>query len=281
MPRAPILFSILFSILFAAITASLFTTANAANICTLFTEPSSGTVRYESGDCDTRATPASTFKIALALMGYDAGYLKDANEPRLPYRDEYVDWGGADWTQDTDPQRWLTYSVVWYSRQITKALGTDTLTRYAADFNYGNADFSGDQGKNNGLERAWIESSLKISPREQTAFLTRLTDKKLPISAEAMVRTQNIINTVELDNGWTIYGKTGSAYPRYKDGSFNRSRMRGWFVGWAEKDDKTLVFTSLNQDQNRTKGPAGQRAKLAFIKQWKDALSELGNTTAD
>jgi beta-lactamase class D len=56
----------------------------------------------------------------------------------------------------------MKHSVVWFSQQIAQYLGQGRLQQYATQFGYGNADFSGDSGKNNGLERAWISSSLKI-----------------------------------------------------------------------------------------------------------------------
>ncbi len=61
----------------------------------------------QEGDCATRVTPASTFKIAISLMGFDSGFLKDAHTPTLPYREGYVDWGGAEWLKPTDPTRWI------------------------------------------------------------------------------------------------------------------------------------------------------------------------------
>lgn len=248
---------------------------SAKNICTLIADAKSGEILSEQGDCTTRVTPASTFKIALAVMGYDAGFLTDAHTPRLPYKTDYVAWGGANWTQSTDPERWLKYSVVWYSQNITKALGQETLEHYARAFQYGTADFSGDAGKDNGLERAWIESSLKISPREQIAFLSGLVNHTLPVRAEAINKTQLIVDKVHLENGWTLHGKTGSAYPRHKDGSFNRAHARGWFVGWAERDGITLVFARLNQDEKRTSPSSGLRARQDFIEHWPALVGSL------
>ncbi|MFF7706515.1 penicillin-binding transpeptidase domain-containing protein [Pseudomonas sp. NPDC007930] len=48
--------------------------AQAKTLCTLITDASSGQVLQHTGDCTTRVTPASTFKLALSLMGFDAGY---------------------------------------------------------------------------------------------------------------------------------------------------------------------------------------------------------------
>ena len=74
------------------------------------------------------------------------------------------DRGGANWTKDTDPADWMRYSVVWYSQRITHAIGAESLARHTRDYAYGNADFSGDPGFDNGLKRAWIASSLRLSP---------------------------------------------------------------------------------------------------------------------
>ncbi|TGU56394.1 class D beta-lactamase, partial [Mesorhizobium sp. M2D.F.Ca.ET.147.01.1.1] len=93
---------------------------------------------------------------------------------------------------------------------------------------YGNADVSGSAGKNAGLTNSWVDSSLEISPVEQTAFLRRLLDGKMPVSAKALEMTKAIIPSFRA-GGWTVQGKTGStARDRNK-------RSLGWFVGWAEK----------------------------------------------
>jgi beta-lactamase class D len=239
--------------------------AEARTICTLVADAADGKVITEDGDCRTRVTPASTFKIPLALMGFDSGFLQDAHAPVLPFKPGYPDFGGANWTQPTEPTRWMKYSVVWYSQQITKALGAERLGRYAESFGYGNADFSGDPGKNNGLERAWIISSLKVSPREQVAFLARLVNRTLPVTPETIEKVDAIVEHRPIGEGWEAHGKTGMAYPRKPDGTFDESRAYGWFVGWAVKDDRTLVFARLIQDDQKEEGTAGNRARDAFL----------------
>src|SRR6185437_16999365 len=104
--------------LFLVLAASLIGFAQpvqARTICTLVVDAKTGKAVAEQGDCATRVTPASTAKIAFAVMGYDAGFLKTEHDPTLPYKPGYVDWGGAAWRQPTDPVRWLKYSVVWFS----------------------------------------------------------------------------------------------------------------------------------------------------------------------
>lgn len=239
--------------------------AQAKEICTIVTNETGRQVLYETGDCDRRVTPASTFKIALALMGFDANILQDAQTPRLPFRAGYADWGGDAWRQPTDPERWMKYSVVWFSRQITPLLGVKILTDYAVSMGYGNADFSGDFGQSNALERAWMTSSLEISPREQVSFLSRMIRYDLPVSSSSVDRTREIIEFADTAGHWRVWGKTGAAFPREATGRFDYARGWGWFVGWAERDGTTLVFAHLVQDQVRHKKSPGLRAKGAFL----------------
>jgi beta-lactamase class D len=150
--------------LFTLLAAS---SAQARTVCTAIGDAVTGKVLLQEGDCVTRVTPASTFKIAISLMGFDSGFLKDAHNPTLPFREGYVDWRGAEWKKPTDPKRWIEYSVVWFSQQVTRHLGAARFQKYADAFDYGNRDLSGDPGKNNGLMFSWIGSSLQIAPLEQ------------------------------------------------------------------------------------------------------------------
>lgn len=251
------------------------TQARAQPVC-MIVASTSGTILHEDGDCRTRVTPASTFKLALSLIGFDSGVLKDAHDPVLTYQKGDPDWGGAAWTRPNDPASWLRHSVVWYSQRITRALGSETLTRYATGLGYGNADLSGDPGQDNGLERSWIASSLKISPLEQVLFLGRLIERKLPVAGGAMDKTMAIVESQAAGN-WTISGKTGTAYPRKADGSFDRAHAWGWYVGWASRDGQTLVFARLDQDETRQSVSGGLRARDALLKEWEALADSLPN----
>jgi len=239
--------------------------AEARILCTIVADAGSGETILEEGDCTTRVTPASTFKVPLAVMGYDSGFLKNAEEPILPYVKGYPDWGGEAWRQPTGPQRWLQLSVVWYSQQIARFLGAERLHGYAEAFAYGNADVTGDPGKDNGLERSWIASSLKISPREQVDFLRRLVNRALPVSADAMERTMEIVERRDVAEGWDVQGKTGMAYPRKADGEFDYQRPWGWYVGWARRDGRTVVFARLLQDEKKQEPYASLRARDGIL----------------
>jgi beta-lactamase class D len=252
--------------------------AGAHTICTIVADAATGKPLLEEGDCATRTTPASTFKIAIAAMGFDAGILKDAHAPVLPYKQGYVDWGGADWMQPTDPARWLKYSVVWYSQQVAHRLGARRFHAYAAKFGYGNADVSGDPGAHNGLDRSWIGCSLRISPREQVAFLRRVVDGTLPVSAQALAHTREVVETFPVPGGWTIQGKTGASRPH---GANDPALPLGWFVGWASKGGRTLVFARLNQDDAEMEGTAGVRNRAAFLAEAPALFDRLATANPD
>ena len=66
--------------------AALAPFAFAKPLCTIVADAATGTALMHDGQCSDRVTPASTFKIALAVMGYDAGFLKDEHAPVLPFR---------------------------------------------------------------------------------------------------------------------------------------------------------------------------------------------------
>ncbi|MDR3516735.1 MAG: class D beta-lactamase [Azospirillaceae bacterium] len=239
--------------------------AAAATICTAIADAKTGDFLRRDGDCVLRVTPASTFKIAISLMGFDSGFLTDEHQPSLAFQPGDVDWGGEAWRQPTDPERWIKYSVVWFSRRVTHGLGEDRVKAYAAAFHYGNADITGDPGQHNGLDRAWISSSLKISPMEQIAFLTALVNRRLPVRAQAVDMTEHLTAVARLPDGWDIHGKTGTAFPRDADGRSDEAHGYGWFVGWARNGEQTLVFAWLTQDEAPAKEPAGLRTRDGFL----------------
>jgi beta-lactamase class D len=77
-----------------AITSALFistvsSTVSAKPVCTAVADTATGRILTQEGRCDQRVTPASTFKIAISLMGYDSGFLIDEHSPALPFRQGY------------------------------------------------------------------------------------------------------------------------------------------------------------------------------------------------
>lgn len=196
--------------------------------------------------CNQRIAPDSTFKIALSLMAFNEGIIN---------QDTVFKWHGEKGilpthNQDQTPLTWLKYSVVWVSQQITPQLGLARIQKYLADFNYGNQDFSGDAGKNNGLQYAWLSSSLQISALEQLNFLNAMLSDKLHVNKKAIMNTKKNMYQGKLDNGADYYGKTGSGRHGHNEREMNPSQLRdGWFVGFVETGSQQYIFVSNLTDK--------------------------------
>ncbi|MBS7541726.1 class D beta-lactamase [Ancylobacter oerskovii] len=239
--------------------------AQAATLCTALADVATGKVLKQDGPgCEQRVSPASTFKIPIALMGYDAGILKDAHQPSWPYKPGYPAWR-KEWKADVDPTYWMKESVVWYSQEITRALGMERFRRYVEGFGYGNEDVSGNKGRKDGLTESWLSTSLDISPREQLGFLSRMLRGELPVSRQAVAMTAEIIRVGTTANGWEVHGKTGMGFARDAKGKLVRGKPYGWFVGWATKDGRSVAFARLDRDAARQDTPTSWRARDALL----------------
>ena len=64
-------------------------------------------------------------------------------------------------------------------------------------------------------------------------------------------------------------------FPRQADGSDERAHAWGWFVGWATKGARTIVFARLDQDERHESTPTGLRARDAFMSELPARLATL------
>ncbi len=217
--------------------------------------------------CNQPISPDSTFKIPLSLMAFNEGTIN---------KDTVFKWNGEkgvlpEHEQDQTPNSWLKYSVVWVSQRIAPKLGSARIKQYLAGFNYGNQDFSGDPGKNNGLTHAWLSSSLKISAIEQLHFLNAMLSNTLPLTREAVANTKQNLYQGKLANGADFYGKTGSGRHGRNERQTNSSKLRdGWFIGFIEKGAEQYIFVSNLTDKTAPKSEdkayGGQIMKPITIK---------------
>lgn len=232
--------------------------------CTLIQEAATGAVLLQEGACDQRFSPFSTFKLPLALIGFDAGILTDPQTPAWDYRPEFAAAASKD-RKRVDPTIWLKDSVLWYSREITRKLGPEGFASYIVRLDYGNRDVSGDPGQNNGLTHAWLRSSLVISPAEQVAFLRRIDAKALGLSDKAYALTIAALPTFEAAGGWNVRGKTGSGWHRDAAGKPDPTRPQGWFIGWAERRGRKLIFARFERGQEKLDNYMGLKVRDEFL----------------
>ena len=151
---------------------------------------------------ETRLPPCSTFKVFHALIGLDSGVL-DRDDART-----LMKWNGkpssiAAWNHDQTLASAMRHSVVWYFQRVATGIGEERRQRGLDRIGYGNRDISG------GLTRFWLQSSLKISPREQVGLLRALFNGSLPFAAEDIAVVKRDI-TLSSGKGVRFMGKTGS-----------------------------------------------------------------------
>lgn len=112
------------------------------------------------------------------------------------------------------------------------------------------------------VDQFWLRGPLAISAVEQTEFLSRLLEGKLPVSAEAM-RAVREITLLEKTDTYELHGKTGWV--------FDAKPQIGWFVGWVERDGKAYPF-ALNIDMA---GEADTKKRLPLARACLKALGKL------
>lgn len=143
----------------------------------------------------TQRSPCSTFKIISSLIGLENGIIDPDNSVR-PWSGE-IFWN-EDWNRDINFSDAFRTSCVWYFRQVTDDIGKVKMQNELNKLKYGNCDISDWEGKlntnnnNRALTGFWIESSLKISPKEQVEVMERIFGTDSTYSE----RTQNILKQV-------------------------------------------------------------------------------------
>ncbi|MET1076968.1 MAG: class D beta-lactamase [Pseudomonas sp.] len=173
---------------------------------------------------DTRFIPASTFKIANSLIGLSTGAV-DSVDQLLPY-------GGQPqplkvWEQDMSLRQAIKVSNVPVYQELARRIGLARMRSNVAQLGYGTGEI-GDV-----VDNFWLKGPLAISAVEQTGFLARLAQGRLPFPAEAQAQVRSI-TLMEKGSGWSLYAKTGLADSYEPD--------IGWWVGWLEQDGKLYSF---------------------------------------
>ena len=187
---------------------------------------------YDSSRCNTRFTPASTFKIPNSIIGLETGVIPDENF--------VIKWDGIkrnfkEWNRDLDMKTAIEVSAVPYYQELARRVGEKKMEEMVRLLGYGNMDISG------GIDKFWLDGSLRISQFEQVAFLKKLYNNELPVSARSMEITKKII-PAEDTMGLKFKGKTGWGE--------QDNKTIGWWVGWVQKDDDVYFFAINIESDN-------------------------------
>jgi beta-lactamase class D len=187
---------------------------------------------YNNKRSKERFTPESTFKVPNALIGLEEKAVIDEYEVKR--------WDGVvreyeTWNRDHSLASAMRYSAIWFYQDMARDIGADRMQQNLKKINYGNNDISG------GIDTFWLDSSLKISAREQAEFVEELVEEDLPFTEQNMKTVKRIMIDNEQDD-YTIHGKTGT---RLSDLGL------GWYIGYVETEKGTWVFAT-NVDSSGT-----------------------------
>jgi bla regulator protein BlaR1 len=216
---------------------------------------------YNESKSQKEISPCSTFKIANSLIGLETKELEDANTA--------FKWDGTkypidSWNKDQTLKSAVANSVVWYFQILALKIGEIRMGDYISKFNYGNKDISG------GITKFWLQSSLKISPKEQVEFLRKFYDYQLPIAKGNIDIVKNVILLSD-ENGIRLSGKTGSGENTNNNNKAKKGSINGWFIGYVEKDNDICYFaTNIEANETTKESADGQKAKEITLKILKD-----------
>lgn len=194
---------------------------------------------YNQKLAETRSSPCSTFKIISSLIALENGIILPEDSTRT--------WSGErfwneDWNKDIDFREAFRTSCVWYFRQVIDDIGKDRMQKELEKLQYGNCDISDWEGSlntnnnNRALTGFWIESSLRISPKEQTEVMERIFGGNSDYSEETQNQLKQVMLVPEQERAdLSLYGKTGM-------GKANGVVVDAWFTGIAESTEGTIYF---------------------------------------
>jgi beta-lactamase class D len=195
----------------------------------------------------TRFVPASTFKIPNSLIALEVGAVKDADEM---FRYDGKPRAVAAWQKDMTLREAVTASNVPVFQEIARRIGLDAYRTWLVRLDYGNREVG------EIVDRFWLDGPLTISAIEQTGFLARLAEQRLPMGARSQEIVRDIIR-IEEKNGRVLFAKTGW------------NGELGWWAGWVEQGARKTAF-ALNMAMSRIE-EAPKRISLG-----KELLANVG-----
>jgi beta-lactamase class D len=176
----------------------------------------------------TRYLPASTFKIPNALIGLDAGSIRDPHE--------VFRWDGKSkmrraWERDHTLDSGMRESVVWMFQEVARRTGKARMKEGLHRLQYGNGDIGG------GIDLFWLQGNLRVSAMEQLDFLRRMREGRLPSSARSTRLVRNAL-VFERTDEYTLYAKSGS--------SGGLCDPVAWWIGWIERGGTPTAYFAMN-----------------------------------
>ena len=181
---------------------------------------------------EERFSPASTFKIANALIGLSLGAVASVDEV-IPYSGDPEPLM-REWLQPMGLRGAMRVSNVPIYQALARRIGRERMAEAIQRLGYGNEQIGSE------VTTFWLRGPLAISAVEQTRFLSRLAHERLPFPTSAQRQVAEI-TTVDSGPGWSLHAKTG--WQNAPGAGI------GWWVGWVRRGDRITPF-ALNIAMN-------------------------------
>lgn len=229
----------------------LFSEAGITGTFVLYDVTADRYIGHDRTRAKTRFVPASTFKIPNTLIGLSVGVVQSVDEV-LPYGGRPQPFKA--WEKDMPLRAAIAQSNAAIYQELARKIGLERMRNNVSRIHFGNEEI-GDT-----VDNFWLVGPLKISAIEQTQFLARLAQGRLPYPQAIQ---KNVRDIVRLEHGknWALYGKSG-----WENAP---GQGVGWWVGWVQKRDRIYAY-ALNMDIKRA-SDASKREQLG-----KASLKTLG-----
>ncbi len=229
--------------------------AKNVNGCFTMLNNADGQITVYNMTLDTmRLTPASTFKIANALIGLQTGAI--TSEQMIIKWDGVKRWN-KDWNRDMNLKEAFKVSSVPYFQEVARRIGKDTMQQWIDTLGYGNKNIAGP------IDSFWLNNQLKISPDEQLGFLKRLYFDQLPFRKSVQQQVRDLM--LQEDNtAYKLSYKTGWGFDE-------KNNAIGWVAGWIEENRHVYFFVTIITTPDKEIDITKARMDIT-----KDVLKELG-----
>ena len=187
--------------------------------------------------CKTGFLPASTFKIFNTLVALETGV---ATGKDFLIKWDGTDHGSAGWNRDHTLESAFKASAYWYYQEIARRIGEEKMRYWLKRVKYGNENPGG------GIDQFWLKGDLRITPIEQTLFLSHLIKESLPFAKANQQLVKQIMVEKE-QNGYLFGAKTGWSI-------LTNMTNIGWLVGYIRKDGKWYTFATNIESKTEMTG---------------------------
>jgi len=229
--------------------ASAFKAHGVDGTCIVFDLEAGTYAGYRPERWDSGSIPASTFKIPNSLIALETGVVADERTV-VPW--DSVSRRIAAWNRDQTLASAFKVSAVWFYQELARRVGENRMQFYLDAADYGNRTMGGP------VDRFWLDGGLRISPRRQVEFLVRLHSGSLPFSAGTMAIVRDIM----------IQEKTGRYTLRAKTGWSDATTPGvGWYVGYVEREGRTVFFATEIEMRNEGDAPARVEVTRMILRQ--------------